>query len=66
MKCIKKEMISDETLRLHVTADDYLDKLVEYCIMKLYAIATVEETRQTWSEEDDFQVLKPNIVFNVS
>ena len=29
--------------------------------MKLYAIASVEETRQTWADEDDFQVLKPNI-----
>ncbi|CAK9825429.1 Hemocyte protein-glutamine gamma-glutamyltransferase [Anthophora retusa] len=50
-----------EQLRLTVTVDDYLDKLVEYCIMKLYCIATVKETRQTWADEDDFQVLKPNI-----
>lgn len=51
----------DEQLKLTVTVDDYLDKLVEYCIMKLYAIASVEETRQTWADEDDFQVLKPSI-----
>lgn len=44
-----------------MTVNDYLDKLVEYCIMKLYCIATVKETRQTWADEDDFQVLKPNI-----
>ncbi|XP_029165902.1 hemocyte protein-glutamine gamma-glutamyltransferase-like [Nylanderia fulva] len=50
-----------EQLRLSVTVNDYLDKLVEYCIMKLYCIATVKETRQTWADEDDFQVLKPNI-----
>ncbi|XP_014477785.1 PREDICTED: hemocyte protein-glutamine gamma-glutamyltransferase-like [Dinoponera quadriceps] len=50
-----------EQLRLTVTVNDYLDKLVEYCIMKLYCIATVKETRQTWADEDDFQVLKPNI-----
>ncbi|KYN29601.1 Hemocyte protein-glutamine gamma-glutamyltransferase [Trachymyrmex cornetzi] len=50
-----------EQLRLSVTLNDYLDKLVEYCIMKLYCIATVKETRQTWADEDDFQVLKPNI-----
>lgn len=49
-----------------VKADEYLQKLVEYCIMKIYAIATVEETRQTWAEEDDFQVLKPNIDIKVS
>lgn len=50
-----------EQLRLTVEVDDYLDKLVEYCMMKLYAIASVEETNQTWAEEDDFQVIKPNI-----
>ncbi|GAB1865095.1 Hemocyte protein-glutamine gamma-glutamyltransferase [Camponotus japonicus] len=50
-----------EQLRLSVTVNDYLDKLVEYCNMKLYCIATVKETRQTWADEDDFQVLKPNI-----
>nr|XP_033341897.1 hemocyte protein-glutamine gamma-glutamyltransferase-like [Megalopta genalis]XP_033341898.1 hemocyte protein-glutamine gamma-glutamyltransferase-like [Megalopta genalis]XP_033341899.1 hemocyte protein-glutamine gamma-glutamyltransferase-like [Megalopta genalis]XP_033341900.1 hemocyte protein-glutamine gamma-glutamyltransferase-like [Megalopta genalis]XP_033341901.1 hemocyte protein-glutamine gamma-glutamyltransferase-like [Megalopta genalis] len=54
-----------EQLRLTVTEDDYLDKLVEYCIMKLYCIATVKETRQTWADEDDFQVLKPNIMIKI-
>ena len=35
-------------------------------MMKVYAIATVKETQQTWSEEDDFAVEKPhlNIVTN--
>lgn len=55
------KLITVEQLRLTVTIDDYLDKLVEYCIMKLYCIATVKETRQTWADEDDFQVLKPSI-----
>lgn len=59
-------LLSDEQLRLTVTDDEYLDKLVEYCIMKLYAIASVEETRQTWADEDDFQVLKPNIDVKVN
>ncbi|XP_029050164.2 hemocyte protein-glutamine gamma-glutamyltransferase-like [Osmia bicornis bicornis] len=54
-----------EQLKLTVTVDDYLDKLVEYCIMKLYCIATVKETRQTWADEDDFQVLKPSIVVKI-
>lgn len=49
-----------------VRANDYLDKLVEYCIMKLYAVCTVQETRQTWAGEDDFQVLKPSIEIRVS
>ncbi|XP_012257376.2 hemocyte protein-glutamine gamma-glutamyltransferase-like [Athalia rosae] len=50
-----------EVLKLTVTVDDYTDKLVEYAIMKLEAIATVKETLQTWSGEDDFQILKPTI-----
>ncbi|KAG5896285.1 hypothetical protein JTB14_008842 [Gonioctena quinquepunctata] len=56
---------SDETLILTVKADEYLDKLVEYCIMKIYAIASIEETKQTWADEDDFQVVKPNIDIRV-
>lgn len=30
-------------------------------MMKIYAIATVKETQQTWSEEDDFSIEKPQI-----
>lgn len=56
---------ASEQLRLTITVDDYLDKLVEYCNMKLYSIATVVETKQTWADEDDFQVLKPNIVVKI-
>ncbi|XP_031346704.1 hemocyte protein-glutamine gamma-glutamyltransferase-like [Photinus pyralis] len=52
---------STETMRLEIRADDYLNKLVEYCIMKIYAIATVDETKETWADEDDFQVVKPTI-----
>ncbi|XP_028169712.1 hemocyte protein-glutamine gamma-glutamyltransferase-like, partial [Ostrinia furnacalis] len=52
----KKEQIS-----ILVTADDYLPKLVEYCNMKISAMAIVDETKQSWADDDDFQVLKPNI-----
>ncbi|EFA00611.1 hemocyte protein-glutamine gamma-glutamyltransferase [Tribolium castaneum] len=65
---IKKEDIevvlqpkSQETIRMTVKADEYLEKLVEYSNLKLYAIASVQETRQTWTDEDDFEVLKPKI-----
>ncbi|XP_056638436.1 hemocyte protein-glutamine gamma-glutamyltransferase-like [Diorhabda sublineata] len=56
---------STEELRLNVSACEYLDKLVEYCIMKIYAIASVTETNQTWADEDDFQVIKPDIEIKV-
>lgn len=52
---------SNEQLRLTVRPDDYLEKLVEYCILKIFAIARVEETRQTWAGEDDFQIITPNL-----
>jgi transglutaminase 1 len=52
---------SEKTFRMTIQADEYLEKLVEYCNMKLYAIASVNETRQTWTDEDDFEVLKPKI-----
>lgn len=51
----------EKTFRMTIQADEYLEKLVEYCNMKLYAIASVNETRQTWTDEDDFEVLKPKI-----
>ncbi|XP_067135706.1 hemocyte protein-glutamine gamma-glutamyltransferase-like [Centruroides vittatus] len=50
-----------EVLQIKVTADEYYDKLVDYSMIKIYAIATVKETKQTWSEEDDFQVIKPSV-----
>ncbi|GLH05666.1 Annulin [Gryllus bimaculatus] len=50
-----------EKLRLKVHADEYLEKLVEYCNMKICAIATVVDTRYTWADEDDFLVIKPPI-----
>jgi hypothetical protein len=53
-------------LRLNVKTEEYIDKLVEYCNMKIYAIATVVDTNETWGEEDDFQVLKPNLDITVS
>lgn len=55
----------EEELKLAVSADDYMDKLVEYSMMKLCAICTVKETRQTWAQEDDFQVLKPTLDIEV-
>lgn len=50
-----------EVLQITISADEYLDKLVDYAQMKIYAIATVQETQQTWAEEDDFTVQKPRL-----
>jgi transglutaminase 1 len=48
-----------------VQPEEYMDKLVEYGIMKIFAICAVDETNQAWSEEDDFQVVKPPLKIEV-
>lgn len=48
-----------------VQAEEYMDKLVEYEIIKIFAICAVDETNQAWSEEDDFQVSKPRLNIEV-
>ncbi|CAG5015111.1 unnamed protein product [Parnassius apollo] len=50
-----------EEVSILVKADDYLPKLVEYCNMKISAMAIADETKQSWADDDDFQILKPNI-----
>ncbi|KAJ9586417.1 hypothetical protein L9F63_019932, partial [Diploptera punctata] len=57
---------SKELLRLTVKPEEYIDKLVEYCNMKIYAIATVIETNETWADEDDFMILTPNLDIKIS
>lgn len=57
----KLEPRQEEELSIHIKCEDYLDKLVDYSMMKIYAIAFVRETNQTWTEEDDFAVDKPQI-----
>ena len=50
-----------EKLVVEITPDKYMDKLVDYCMVKIYAMANVVETRQAWSEEDDFVISKPKL-----
>ena len=44
---------------------DYAGKLVEYCMVKIYSQIRVRETKQTWSEEDDFVLEKPQLKVDV-
>lgn len=50
-----------EVLKIHVTPTEYLDKLVDHSLVKIYAIANVKETKQSWCEEDDFTFVKPEL-----
>ncbi|XP_076269467.1 hemocyte protein-glutamine gamma-glutamyltransferase-like [Rhynchophorus ferrugineus] len=55
-----------ETLRIYVTPEEYIDKLVDHCMIKIYAVASVEETKQIWSEEDDFTMILPKMTVQIS
>jgi transglutaminase 1 len=50
-----------ETFQVRVGLEDYRDKIVDYGMVKIYALASVQETKQSWSEEDDFQLEKPKL-----
>jgi len=51
----------EQELALTIPYKEYWRKLIEHCLIKMYAICRVEETHQTWTEEDDFQVMKPSM-----
>ncbi|VEN38687.1 unnamed protein product [Callosobruchus maculatus] len=51
---------------LKVPAEDYIEKLVDHGLVKIYAIANVEETKQIWSGEDDFNMTMPAVSINVA
>lgn len=55
-----------ETLTITVTPEEYIEKLVDHGLIKIYAIANVQETKQTWSEEDDFSLTKPGMTVTVA
>lgn len=54
-----------ETLQLRVGWEDYRDKIVDYGHIKVYAMASVQETKHLWSEENDFQLEKPKLDIQV-
>ncbi|XP_037801812.1 hemocyte protein-glutamine gamma-glutamyltransferase-like isoform X1 [Penaeus monodon] len=55
-----------QEVALTVTYSEYWKKMVEQCMMKIYAICRVQETGQTWSDEDDFTVEKPKLDIQVA
>uniref|UniRef100_A0A146LM26 Hemocyte protein-glutamine gamma-glutamyltransferase n=1 Tax=Lygus hesperus TaxID=30085 RepID=A0A146LM26_LYGHE len=50
---------SQQTLKCEVLPEEYEPKLVDHSLIKIHAVANVTQTRQTWSEEDDFPLIKP-------
>lgn len=43
-----------------------MDKLVDHSMIKVHAMAYVKQTRQAWSEEDDFPLHKPKMQIQVN
>ncbi len=56
---------AEDTLALTVYPEDYMGKLVDYCMVKIYCLIRIQETNQTWSEEDDFILEKPRLEVEV-
>ena len=54
-------VLTGDALVLTVDPTEYFDKLVDYCMIKVYAVIRVAETNQFWSEEDDFSLVKPKL-----
>ncbi|XP_022248775.1 hemocyte protein-glutamine gamma-glutamyltransferase-like, partial [Limulus polyphemus] len=55
----------EELLSIKLSSSEYLEKLVDYAMIKIYALATVMETQQAWSGEDDFVLDKPKLSLEV-
>ncbi len=53
-------------MALTIYPEDYLGRMVDYCMMKIYALIRVKETNQTWSDEDDFVLEKPKLKVEVT
>ena len=58
-------IFAEDTLILTVTPEEYMDKLVEYCMVKVYGMIRVVDTNQTWVGEDDFVMDKPRLDMEV-
>nr|CAD7585839.1 unnamed protein product [Timema genevievae] len=50
-----------EVLQADIGLNEYLDKMVDHGLVKIYAMANVQETKQTWGAEDDFSFKKPKL-----
>lgn len=51
---------------MEVTADEYLSKLVEHSLIKIYGRVDVEESGEIWSHEGDLALVKPKLELAVA
>ncbi|RXG54888.1 Hemocyte protein-glutamine gamma-glutamyltransferase [Armadillidium vulgare] len=52
---------TEKEVFLKINFEEYWKHLQEHCMINMYAICRVEETGQTWIDEDDFLVEKPKL-----
>ncbi|XP_074644522.1 hemocyte protein-glutamine gamma-glutamyltransferase-like [Tubulanus polymorphus] len=58
---VKVQPYTDDEIIMTVAADEYLNKLVDQAAIKISCMATVEETKQVFTEQDDFRLSKPDL-----
>lgn len=56
---------SSGEVKMSVAVDDYMNKLVDMCMIRMNVMANVQETKQIHCESDDFRLCKPPIVIKV-
>ena len=61
LRLIRLLSVAGDALSLVVEPSEYFPYLVDQCLIKLTAVVKVKETRQFWSGEDDFVLLKPTL-----
>ena len=57
--------IAETNIRLDVDPSEYRDSLVDYLMLRVYAVVTVNETGQSWAGEDRFIMEKPELEITV-
>ncbi|KAI1307968.1 Hemocyte protein-glutamine gamma-glutamyltransferase [Halotydeus destructor] len=50
-----------QSMTFRLGANNYLDKLVEHSIVRVYAMAIVRKTNQVWAEDEYVQLAKPRL-----
>lgn len=57
--------ITEETVTLEVSFDEYYKKLTDQCAFKLSCLGKVEQTGHEYFAQDDFRCRKPDIKIEV-
>ncbi|XP_066289247.1 protein-glutamine gamma-glutamyltransferase K-like [Branchiostoma lanceolatum] len=55
----------EDSVKMTFTPREYLDKLVEQSLVKVFVLAHVDTTKQAWAGEIDFRLLSPDLVITV-